>query len=102
VLDTTGADGPRLSRLSPKLLFSDFEFCVIPPLSDITKQQLEVGFHHVKVIFLRNCTVGHKSHDPCFHVFLMEAGVMTFVVFCTWCRTSITNLFFFLFFSGTC
>jgi len=29
------------------------------------------------------CTVGHKSHDPCFHVFLMEARVMTFVVNCT-------------------
>jgi len=28
-------------------------------------------------------TVGHKSHDPCFHVFLMEAGVMTFVAHCT-------------------
>jgi len=24
-------------------------------------------------------TVGHKSHNPFFHVFLMEAGVMTFV-----------------------
>jgi len=28
-------------------------------------------------------TVGHKSHDPCFHVFLMKAGVMTFVDHCT-------------------
>ena len=28
-------------------------------------------------------TVGTKSHDPCFHVFLMEARVMTFVVHCT-------------------
>jgi len=28
-------------------------------------------------------TVGHKSHDPYFHVFLMEAGVMTFVAHCT-------------------
>jgi len=25
----------------------------------------------------------HKSHDPCFHVFLMEARVMTFVAICT-------------------
>jgi len=30
-----------------------------------------------------NSTVGHKSHDPCFHVFLMEAGVITFVTHCT-------------------
>jgi len=29
------------------------------------------------------CTVDHKSHDPCFRVFLMEAGVMTFVARCT-------------------
>jgi len=29
------------------------------------------------------CTVSHKSHDPCFHVLLMEAGVMTFVTHCT-------------------
>ena len=28
-------------------------------------------------------TVGHRSHDPYFHVFLMEAGVMTFVAHCT-------------------
>ena len=33
----------------------------------------------VKIVFIQNiCTVGHKSNDPCFHVFLMEAGVMTF------------------------
>jgi len=30
-----------------------------------------------------DCTVGHKSHDPCNHVFLMEARVMTFVAYCT-------------------
>ena len=29
------------------------------------------------------CTVGHKSHDPCFHKKYMEASVMTFVVHCT-------------------
>jgi len=23
-----------------------------------------------------NCTVGHKCHDPCFHVFLVEGGVI--------------------------
>ena len=28
-------------------------------------------------------TVGHKSHDPCLHVFLMEARVMTFAAHCT-------------------
>jgi len=32
------------------------------------------------------CTVGPKSHDPCFCVFLMEAGVMTFVTHCTMYR----------------
>jgi len=36
----------------------------------------------------KNCTVGHKSHDPCFHVFLIEAGVMTFVTHCTCCAYS--------------
>jgi len=29
------------------------------------------------------CTVGHKSHDPCFHKKYMVAGVMTFVAHCT-------------------
>ena len=28
-------------------------------------------------------TVGHKSHDPCFHEKYMETGVMTFVPHCT-------------------
>jgi len=28
-------------------------------------------------------TVVHKSHDLCFHVFLLEAGIMNFVVHCT-------------------
>jgi len=28
-------------------------------------------------------TVDHKSHDPCFRVFLMDAGVITFVAHCT-------------------
>jgi len=27
-------------------------------------------------------TVGHKRHDPCFHTFLMEAGIMTFMANC--------------------
>ena len=30
-----------------------------------------------------DCTVGHKSHDPCFHKKYTEAGVMTFVAHCT-------------------
>jgi len=29
------------------------------------------------------CTVGHKSHEPFSNVFLMEAGVKTFVTHCT-------------------
>jgi len=32
---------------------------------------------------LRVSTVGHRSHDPCFNVFLMGARVMTFVAHCT-------------------
>jgi len=28
-------------------------------------------------------TVGHKSHDPCLHAFLMKARVKTFVAHCT-------------------
>jgi len=39
--------------------------------------------------------VGHKGHDPCFHVFIMEEGVMTFVAHCTKCQdillVSLTN-----------
>jgi len=31
-------------------------------------------------------TVGRKSHEPCFHVFLMEARVTTFVAHCTVAR----------------
>jgi len=31
----------------------------------------------------RQGTVGHKSHDPCFHKKYMEAGVMTLVAYCT-------------------
>jgi len=30
-----------------------------------------------------HCTVGHKSHDPSFHAFLMGKGVMTFAAHCT-------------------
>jgi len=33
--------------------------------------------------YLLTRTVGHKSHEPFFNVFLMEAGVMTFVTHCT-------------------
>jgi len=28
-------------------------------------------------------TVGHKSHDPCFHEKYMEVGVMNFEAHCT-------------------
>ena len=28
-------------------------------------------------------SMGLRSHDPCFHVFLIEARVMTFVAYCT-------------------
>ena len=34
------------------------------------------------------CIVAHKSHDPCFHTFLMDAGVMTFLAHCTLSRKS--------------
>ena len=35
-----------------------------------------------RVLKNRVCTVGHKSHDPCFHKKHMGAGVMTFVAHC--------------------
>jgi len=43
---------------------------------------------HLSLIFTYcwkkiKCTVGHKSHAFCFHVFPMDAGVMTFVTHCT-------------------
>jgi len=41
---------------------------------------------------VESCTVGHKSHDPCFHVFLMEAGVMTFVAHSTMRRVGSKQL----------
>jgi len=34
-------------------------------------------------LYLRGCTVAHKIRDPCFRVFLIEAGVITFVAHCT-------------------
>jgi len=34
-------------------------------------------------VFYCSSAVGRKSHHPCFHVFLMETGVMTFVGHCT-------------------
>jgi len=37
-----------------------------------------------KVSFHFSCTVGHKSHDPCFRAFLVEAGVITCVAHCTY------------------
>ena len=45
---------------------------------------IQVGPIFLKRRFLR--TVGHKSHDPCIQVFLMEARVMTFVAHCTVCK----------------
>jgi len=39
------------------------------------------------------CTMGHKSHDPCSHKKYMEAGVMTFVVHCT-CNFSADRAYF--------
>jgi len=46
----------------------------------------------------RKCTVDHKSHDPCLHVFVTEAGIMTFVAHCTSqsCNYSRCQLVFFL------
>jgi len=35
---------------------------------------------------LKSCTVGRKSHDPCFHAFLMGARIMTFVTLCTYAK----------------
>jgi len=39
-----------------------------------------------------SCTVGHKSHDPCFHKKYMETGVMTFVAHCTFQLYETTNV----------
>jgi len=36
-------------------------------------------------------TVGHKSHDPCFHKKYKEAGVMTFVARCIWPPCSVLS-----------
>jgi len=40
-----------------------------------------------------NSKVGHESHDPSFHLFLMDAGVMTFVARCTHETKSIAKVF---------
>jgi len=37
----------------------------------------------IDVSVILACTVSHKSRDLCFHVFLMEARVKTFVTNCT-------------------
>jgi len=39
------------------------------------------------------CTVGHKNHDPCFHKKYLEAGVMTFVAYCT-CEPNVLEIYF--------
>ena len=43
-------------------------------------EECNIDFNDIFSAFY--CTVGHKSHDPCFHVFLMEIRVMTFVTHC--------------------
>jgi len=43
-----------------------------------------ICFKHTYYLGMR--TVGHKSHDPCFHKKYMEAGVMIFVTRCTYTR----------------
>jgi len=59
------------------------------PLRSVAKGTSEQNkaYHQQKSLphlrgYLR-CTLGCKSHDPCFHAFLMEARVMTFVANCT-------------------
>jgi len=43
-------------------------------------QQLETEiFFSTTIPLWTACTVGHKSHDPCFHKKYIEAGFMTFV-----------------------
>jgi len=44
--------------------------------------------------FPKYCTVGHKSHDPCFHKKYMQAGVMTLVVHYTFAYFSSFSQFF--------
>jgi len=46
-------------------------YFVYNSLSDATAANSRIIIHYL------SCTVGHKSHDPYFHVFLIDAGVMT-------------------------
>jgi len=39
-------------------------------------------------LFDKASTVGQERHDPCFHVFLMDGRVITFVTYCTFQRLS--------------
>jgi len=49
------------------------------------------GCHHglvrdknpLSTTYALDCRAGRESHDPCFHVFLMETGVKTFATHCT-------------------
>ena len=50
---------------------------------------LESFFNAFRLIY---STVGHKSHDPWFHVFLMERRVMTFVAHCTFIDSTSRNI----------
>ena len=51
---------------------------------DVKKNPLSSGKKYRQdVNIFQNKTVGHKSHDPCFHVFLIEARDMIFVAHCT-------------------
>jgi len=49
--------------------------------SSLKKRVDELIFNEIEFL----CTVGHISHDPCFHkkYRYMEAGVMTFEAHCT-------------------
>jgi len=38
---------------------------------------IEIQYVISRLYYMYN--MAHKYHDPCFHVFFMEAGVMTFV-----------------------
>ena len=70
-------------------------FVVAPRHTDLT------WFSKTWWLWVSARTVGHKSHDPWFHVFLMGARVMTFVAHCTLTNTKTAPLRAPLFF-GLC
>jgi len=74
-----------LERLGTNELHYDAWWVPRNLLEDLSQFNLQPGLQRLIYQYIVNsynsayvCAVGHKSHDPCFHPFLMKAGFMIF------------------------